>query len=156
MTTVESSSSSDVRFVPSDGPCPWVDIPGGKMRLLRVNPDIGEWVVHNVFEPGFVAPRHKHTGHIDAYTVRGSWQYIEYGIPYGPGSYVYEPALSVHTLTVPADAAEDAEVIFVMRGANLNLDADDNIESISDAETVLAAYIWLCESQGLPAPTVLR
>lgn len=156
MTTLESSSapSTDVRFVPADG-LPWVDIPGGKMRVLRANLDINEWVVHNIFEPGFIAPRHRHTGHIDAVTVRGAWQYLEYGIRYEAGSYVYEPALSVHTLSVPADATESAEVIFVMRGTNLNLDADGNVESITDAETILAAYRYLCQAQGLPAPNVL-
>lgn len=152
----DTASSADVRFVPADGPCPWVDIPGGKMRVLRANLDIGEWVVHNIFEPGFQAPRHKHTGHIDAYTVRGRWQYLEYGVPYEAGSYVYEPALSVHTLEVPADATEPAEVLFVMRGANLNLDTDGNVESITDAESVVLAYAYLCQAQGLPEPAVLR
>jgi hypothetical protein len=155
-TDQSGGSSTDVRFVPADGPCPWVDIPGGKMRILRVNLDIGEWVVHNIFEPGFSAPRHKHTGHIDAYTIRGSWQYLEYGVPYEAGSFVYEPAFSVHTLHVPAEATEPAEVIFIMRGANLNLDADGNVESITDAESVVAAYAYLCQMQGLPAPAVLR
>lgn len=155
MTTLESSpSSNDVRFVPADG-LPWVDIPGGKMRVLRANLDTNEWVVHNIFEPGFTAPRHRHTGHIDAITVRGAWQYLEYGIRYEAGSYVYEPALSVHTLNVPADATENAEVIFVMRGTNINLDADDRVESITDAESILQAYRYLCQAQGLPEPAVL-
>lgn len=148
--------SSDVRFIAADGPAPWVDIPGGKMRILRVNLDVGEWVVHNVFEPGFTAPRHKHTGHVDAYTIRGAWQYLEYGVAYEAGSFVYEPAFSVHTLNVPADATEDAEVIFVMRGANLNLDPDDNVESVTDAASALMAYEFLCDAQGVPAPQVLR
>jgi uncharacterized RmlC-like cupin family protein len=153
-------AEADVRFVaadPSDpNSLPWAEFPGGKLRLLRVDLGIGEWVVQNVFDPGFSAPRHRHTGHVDAYTIRGSWQYLEYGVDYGPGSYVYEPAFSTHQLHVPASNDGQTEVIFVMRGANLNLDDDGNVTSITDAEGTLAAYVALCEMQGFGTPSVLR
>ena len=45
------------------------------------------------------------------------------------GSFLYEPAGSVHTLTVLED---DTHVWFQMYGANLNLDADGNVESVFD------------------------
>lgn len=149
-------SDADVRFVPADDGLPWAEFPGGKLRLLRVDLGIGEWVVQNVFDPGFTAPRHRHTGHVDAYTIRGTWQYREYGVDYGPGSYVYEPAFSTHTLHVPASNDGPTEVIFVMRGANLNLDDGDQVTSVTDAESTLAAYVALCEMQGLGTPPVIR
>ena len=40
-------------------------------------------------------------------------------------------------------------------GVNLNLDADGNVESVSDGAGSLAAYIALCEAQGFPPPNVL-
>ena len=43
------------------------------------------------------------------------------------GSYLYEPAGSVHTLHVPATNTESTEVSFAIRGANLNLDEHDRI-----------------------------
>ena len=42
------------------------------------------------------------------------------------GSYLYEPAHSVHTLTVSKDG-EGADVWFAIYGANVNVDADGNV-----------------------------
>jgi 2,4'-dihydroxyacetophenone dioxygenase len=44
-------------------------------------------------------------------------------------------------------------VWFQVYGANLTLDADDNIESAG--ALTLAAYLMLCEAAGLPRPNVL-
>jgi 2,4'-dihydroxyacetophenone dioxygenase len=68
------------------------------------------------------------------------------------GSFLYEPAGSVHTLTC---VEADTHVWFHMYGANLNLDADGNVESITDGAGTLAAYYLLCEAQGFPRPNVL-
>ena len=62
---------------------------------------------------------------------------------------------SVHTLTVPEDNTEPTDVWFQIHGVNLNLDADGNVESITDGPGVLAAYYALCEAQGLPRPNVV-
>ena len=43
-----------------------------------------------------------------------------------------------------------------MYGANLNLDDDGNIESVTDAGAgTYAAYMALCEAQGYGRPNVL-
>jgi hypothetical protein len=42
-----------------------------------------------------------------------------------------------------------------MYGANLNLDADGNVESVTDGASALAAYYALCEAAGIPRPNVL-
>jgi 2,4'-dihydroxyacetophenone dioxygenase len=68
------------------------------------------------------------------------------------GSFLYEPAGSVHTLECLED---ETNVWFQMYGANLNLDADGNIESVFDGPGTLAAYYALCEAAGLPKPKVL-
>ncbi len=68
------------------------------------------------------------------------------------GSFLYEPAGSVHTLQCIED---DTRVWFHMYGANLNLDADGNVESVSDGANTLEAYYLLIEAQGLPRPNVL-
>jgi hypothetical protein len=46
-------------------------------------------------------------------------------------------------------------VWFQIYGANLNLDADGNIESIIDAGGILEAYYMLAEAEGFPRPNVL-
>ncbi|HEV3131678.1 MAG TPA: hypothetical protein VGY51_06925, partial [Acidimicrobiales bacterium] len=68
------------------------------------------------------------------------------------GSFLYEPAGSVHTLQCVED---ETRVWFQMYGANLNLDAEGNVESVFDGAGTLAAYVALCEAEGLPRPNVL-
>jgi 2,4'-dihydroxyacetophenone dioxygenase len=58
----------------------------------------------------------------------------------------------VHTLMCVED---ETRVWFQMYGVNLNLDAEGNIESVSDGAGSLAAYVALCEAQGFPPPSVL-
>ena len=71
------------------------------------------------------------------------------------GSYLYEPAGSIHTLTVPEDNTEDTDVWFAIYGANLNLDDDGNVEMVIDAGTVLEFYLAMCEAEGHPRPNVI-
>jgi hypothetical protein len=68
------------------------------------------------------------------------------------GSFLYEPAGSVHTLTVLED---DTHVWFQMYGANLNLDADGSVESVFDGPGTLQAYYLLAEAEGKSRPAVL-
>jgi len=43
----------------------------------------------------------------------------------------------------------------VLHGANLNVDADGNVESVLDAGAALAVYRAGCQSIGLPEPNVI-
>jgi len=112
----------------------------------------GLWIVENIFQAGYEVQRHKHTGPVYAYTTSGAWKYKEYDYVNRAGSFLYEPAGSVHTLTVVED---NTRVWFQIYGANLNLDAEGNVESIIDAGGILEAYYMLAEAEGLPRPTVL-
>ena len=105
--------------------------------------------------PGYDVQTHKHTGPVYAFTTSGAWRYKESDFVNTAGSFLYEPAGSVHTLTVPADNTEPTEVFFAIWGANLNLDADGNVESIVDAGIVLQGYSLMCEAAGLPKPDVV-
>ena len=120
--------------------------------MLQVKAREGLWIVQNIFQPGFEVPTHRHTCPVWAYTTSGAWKYKEYDYMNRGVSFLYEPAGSVHTLTC-VDA--DTEVWFHMYGANLNLDADGNVESVTVGAGTLAAYYALCEAQGLPRPNVL-
>lgn len=128
---------------------------GTHLQLLQVNVEAGLWVIRTRFEPGVVVPTHKHTGEVFAFTISGSWHYREYPEVNVAGSYLYEPAGSVHTLTVPADNDGLTDVWFAIYGANLNLDADGNVESVVDAGLVRDSYFALCEAGGLPRPDVI-
>ena len=139
-----------------DDELPWVDIgEGSLLKVLHVKEREGLWVIRNRFMPGYRVQTHKHTGTVFAYTETGAWRYLESDFVNTAGSYLYEPAGSVHTLVVPEDNTEPTDVFFAINGANLNLDADGNIESIIDAGSILQAYLFLCDAAGFPAPPVV-
>ena len=62
---------------------------------------------------------------------------------------------AIHTLHVPATNKEVTDVWFAIRGANLNLDANGNVEAVIDAATVLEIYRGQCRALGLAAPKVI-
>jgi quercetin dioxygenase-like cupin family protein len=130
---------------------PWADIGGGsKMKVLQVKEREGLWIVQNIFQAGYEVQKHKHTGPVWGYTVSGAWKYKEYDYVNRAGSFLYEPAGSVHTLQCIED---DTLVWFHMYGANLNLDAEGNVESVIDGAGSLQAYYMLLEAEGIPRPT---
>lgn len=132
---------------------PFVDIGGGnKMKVIMIDEGQGLWVIENIFQAGFEVMTHKHTGPVYGYTVSGAWKYKEYDYVNRAGSFLFEPAGSIHTLQCIED---DTQVWFQMYGSNLNLDADGNIASVSDGAGSLAAYYALCEAAGLPRPAVV-
>lgn len=132
---------------------PFVDIgDGSKLKVIMVKEAEGLWIIENVFQAGYEVQRHKHTGPVYAYTTSGAWKYKEYDYVNRAGSFLYEPAGSVHTLQVVED---DTHVWFQMYGANLNLDDAGEVESVSDGASTLAVYRALCEQAGLPYPNVL-
>jgi len=135
---------------------PFVDIGGGnKLKVLQVKEREGLWIVENIFMNGFEVQKHRHTGPVWGYTTTGAWKYKEYDYVNRAGSFLYEPAGSVHTLMVPDDTVGLTDVWFQIYGANLNLDADGNVEMVTDASTVLRSYMHRCEKQGLPRPNVV-
>jgi 2,4'-dihydroxyacetophenone dioxygenase len=135
---------------------PFVDVGDGThLQVLQVDIDKGLWVVRTRYEPGVTIPRHKHTGEVFAFTIAGSWKYLEYPDVNRAGSYLYEPAGSVHTLHVPEDNDGVTDVWFAIYGANLNLRADDSVEMVIDAGVIRDVYFALCEAQGFDSPNVI-
>ena len=136
---------------------PFVDIgEGSTLQVLQVDLAAGIWIIRNRFDPGTAVQTHKHTGHVNAFTQSGSWHYAETPDQVNTaGSYLYEPAGSVHTLTVPETNEGPTDVWFTIHGANLNLDAEGNVELVIDAQTTLDFYRMMCESEhGLSDPPV--
>ncbi len=137
---------------------PFVDFgDGSKIQLLQVDLATGIWTVRTQFAPGTTIATHRHTGHVYAFTQTGAWYYLETPqLVSNAGSYLYEPAGSVHTLHVPETNDGPTDVWFTIYGANLNLDADGNVEIVIDAATILAFYKALCAAQhGIEDPPVV-
>ena len=132
---------------------PFVDMGGGNLlRVLQVREKESLWIIENVFQAGFEVQTHRHTGPVWGYTSSGGWKYKEYEYVNRAGSFLYEPANSVHTLQCIED---DTRVWFHMYGMNLNLDADGKVDSVTDGAGTLEFYLALCEEQGLGRPPVV-
>jgi 2,4'-dihydroxyacetophenone dioxygenase len=135
---------------------PFVEYQEGVVfQLLHADVAAGFWVIRVRVQPGVTIQRHKHTGEVFAFTITGSWKYLEYPEVNTAGSYLFEPAGSIHTLHVPASNSEVTDVWFAIRGANLNLDGEGKVESVLDAGAVLEIYLALCEAGGHGRPNVI-
>ena len=132
---------------------PFVEIgDGNKLKVIQVDVGEGLWIVENIFQTSYAVQTHRHTGPVYAYTTRGAWKYQEYDVREPRRLVPYEPAGSVHTLECIED---DTHVWFQMYGANLNLDAEGNVESVFDGPGTLEAYYLLAEAEGFDRPEVL-
>jgi quercetin dioxygenase-like cupin family protein len=144
-----------VRHV-AESDAPWVDTGIGiDLKVMRVDLKRGTWAIRNRFVPGVQIPTHRHTGPVEGYTLTGRWHYLEYDFVSTAGSYIHEPAGSVHTLHVPEDNTEPTDVLFVIEGALINLTPDGQLESITDAPSILEAYLMLCDAAGIARPAGL-
>ena len=140
----------------SEDELPFVDLRDGvELQVLQIDIEIGLWVIRNRFQPGAHVQTHKHTGQVFAFTQSGSWKYEEYPEVNTAGSYLFEPAGSVHTLTVPSTNTEVTDVWFAIYGANLNLDANGNVEMVIDAGLIRDIYLAMCAEIGHPNPPVI-
>lgn len=150
--STRAAGDDTVRLVSADD-APWADTGTGVLlKVVRFDSQRGTWVIFNRFSPGVLLQTHRHTGSVDAYTSSGRWHYLEYDFFVTAGSYLYEPANSVHTLHVPDDNTQDTDVCFVIEGALLNLAPDGSVESVTDGPGIVEAYYALLEAQGDPRP----
>ncbi|MDF1645191.1 MAG: 2,4'-dihydroxyacetophenone dioxygenase family protein [Pseudomonadales bacterium] len=141
-------SETDVPFVETGN--------GSSMQLLQVDLNQGLWVVKTRMPGGQAVNKHYHTGSVFAVTIQGQWFYKEYPeYINSPGSYLFEPAGSVHTLMTPEDQEGITETWFAIYGANVNVDEEGNVTSMVDAQSILATYRALCEAQGLSSDKVI-
>lgn len=123
---------------------------GSALQLLHVDLNQGLWISKTRLPPGYRVPTHYHTGLVFAVTLQGSWYYEETPEAVNrPGSYLFEPAGSRHTLTTPKDMQGDMLTWFAIYGANINLDSDGKVVSIIDARAALELYRGYCRALDL-------
>jgi 2,4'-dihydroxyacetophenone dioxygenase len=124
--------------------------PGVHAKPLRLDLEAGCWVVLATFAPGARVPLHYHTGIAEVYTLSGSWHYLEYPDQLQTaGSYLYEPAGSVHTFITPETNTEDTVILVRVEGANINFTEDGQFHSILDATLIRALTHQIAEARGL-------
>lgn len=154
---LEAAPDAPVSFHRSEDQLPFVRYQDGvAFQVLQVDVAAGLWVIRARFDPGVTIQRHRHTGEVFAFTISGSWRYLEYPEINTAGSYLFEPAGAIHTLHVPDSNSGVTDVWFAIRGANLDLDDSGKVENVLDAGTVLEIYRSRCIEAGFPSPDVIR
>ena len=63
-----------------------------------------------------VLSRHRHSGPVHAFTLRGRWHYLEHDWVASAGDYAFEPPGETHTLVVPDGISEMATLFHVTGG----------------------------------------
>jgi 2,4'-dihydroxyacetophenone dioxygenase len=130
---------------------------GVSFRSLRLDLERNEWVVVATFAPGAGVPLHYHTGPAEVYTLQGRWMYKEHpDQQQTPGSYLYEPGGSVHTLYAPADNTEDTIIFVRVSGTNVNFDENGAFHSLLDALSLRHLTDTLSAERGLEAPRYIE
>lgn len=139
---------------------PWAESWAGdariRLKLLMADIEGQRFAVRMQFAPGLTVAPHKHTGEVHAFTRAGRWRYLEYpdSPDNVPGSYLFEPPGTTHTLEVDAGIAEPTDVLFVIYGAMLHLDEQGAIVGVTDAQSCLSEYPRLLTKQGIPLPEI--
>lgn len=135
---------------------PFVELrPGLHAQLVHVNLDTGLWVIRNRVEPGVRSQRHRHLGTVYAFTIAGNWRYLEYPDICGPGSYLFEPAGSIHTQYVLDTNTGLTDIWFAVFGDNEDIDEEGNVIGRYGAGVMLERYLGKCEAAGLPRPNIV-
>jgi quercetin dioxygenase-like cupin family protein len=136
---------------------PWLESEdGSKIKVLHVDLNQGLFVVKTRWKPGYAVQTHYHTGSVFAVTYSGSWYYKEYPDTVNrAGSYLYEPAHSLHTLLVSEDNEEDTEVWFAIYGCNINVDEGGSILGLVDASIVMEYYREGCRNAGFDSSNMI-
>jgi 2,4'-dihydroxyacetophenone dioxygenase len=95
----------------------WVpQSPTVAFRPLVLNVSQGYYInILRVRSSGILS-RHRHSGPVHAFTLRGRWRYLEHDWVASPGDYAFEPPGETHTLVVPDDVKEMATLFHVTGG----------------------------------------
>ena len=85
-------------------------------RPIRLNVSGGFYVHLLRVRRSGVLQRHRHSGQVHAYVMKGSWYYLEHDWVAHENSYVFEPPGETHTLVVP-DECTEMVTMFTVSGA---------------------------------------
>ncbi|GAB3674862.1 2,4'-dihydroxyacetophenone dioxygenase family protein [Salinisphaera aquimarina] len=143
---------------------------------LRLDGDEREWVAQSddvAFKPlvlcvsqGYyvnilrvrgsgVLSRHRHTGPVHTFTLRGSWHYLEHDWVATEGDYAFEPPGETHTLVVP-EGVEEMVTLFHVTGGYTYVDPYGKAMGYEDVFTKLDNARRHYERVGLGADYVER
>jgi len=95
----------------------WIpQAPGVSFRPLVFGVSTGYYVnLLRVRRQGMLS-RHRHSGPVHAFTLRGEWRYLEHDWIARAGGYAFEPPGETHTLVVPDHVGEMITLFHVSGG----------------------------------------
>lgn len=102
-----------------------------------------------------VLSRHRHSGPVHAFTLRGRWHYLEHNWGATEGRYVFEPPGETHTLIVPEDVP-DMIALFHVSGGYVYVDPQGAALGYEDVFTKLEAAQRHYTNCGLGADYISR
>lgn len=85
-----------------------------------------------------ILSRHRHTGAVHAFVLKGRWYYLEHDWIAEQGSFAYEPPGETHTLFVPEDVNEMI-TLFTVHGGYTYVDPYGKAIGYEDVFTKLEA-----------------
>jgi 2,4'-dihydroxyacetophenone dioxygenase len=129
----------------------WVpQAPGVWFKPLVLNVGQGYYINLLRVRNSGVLSRHRHSGPVHAFTLRGRWHYLEHDWEAIPGSYAFEPPGETHTLVVPEGVTEMI-TLFHVTGGYTYVDPDGVALGYEDVFTKLANARKHYEAIGLGA-----
>jgi 2,4'-dihydroxyacetophenone dioxygenase len=118
-------------------------------KPLRFDLARGSWVNLLKVKPGGAVNRHRHSGgQVLAFTIQGTWRYLERDWVAKPHTFVYEPPGDIHTLVV--DGKEEMITLFILEGTVQYLDDEDRIVYQDDVFSKYKRYVEYCEENQIP------
>lgn len=106
------------------------------VRPLQFNVTVGQYThILRVTKAGMIA-RHRHSGVVHAWVIKGRWLYLEHDWVAEEGSYVFEPAGETHTLVVPEGCTEMI-TLFQVNGSLTYVDPQGKATGYDDVFTRL-------------------
>ncbi len=134
----------------------WAPVaPGIWSRPLHLNVSGGYYVHLLRVKRAGILQRHRHSGAVHAWVIRGSWYYLEHDWIACEGSYVFEPPGETHTLVVPDDC-QDMITLFTVHGSLMYVDPQGVSTGYDDVFTRIERYRAHFEAVGLGADYVKR
>ena len=117
-------------------------------RPLHLNVTAGFYVhILKVTKAGLIQ-RHRHSGAVHAYTLKGRWHYLEHDWVAEAGGYVFEPPGETHTLVVP-EGCDEMMTLFFVHGSLMFVDPQGQATGYDDVFTRIDKYRAHFEAVGL-------
>lgn len=117
-------------------------------RPIMLNVSAGYYVhLMRVTRSGLLQ-RHRHSGQVHAYVLKGEWHYLEHEWRAQAGDFIFEPPGETHTLVVP-EHCQEMLTLFTVYGSLMYVDPYGQAVDYDDVFTRIEKYKAHFEQLGL-------